>query len=643
VLLKRPIFSVLLIAFTFLGTAQVTKPKLTHLMALKSRPDFDLLKGEPLTNNFNGIECVKLVYVLATKELFYLESKRYRWHYRFTQEVLNDPDDLDEFNSVNYGTSSGRKYILATFNYNVNTKNYFLQFSVSDNPSDALIKELTDKVNSTFFKGKDFKLLLNSTILLRRKQTLSQKYAVLTADEIFRNQTYQSIFKGRTKGILKFIHADSLKQNKDYSNYIIILNGSSNELPVCKGIVTNEFQTPLSHICLLTNNRRSPAAASKKIFSVDSLKNLENKFVELIVGEEKMIIKRTAKITEDSGPKKLKKLSSDTLNTEIASVEELDMKKKNIYGSKVCGLAELKKLEKKGLIKTPGKAFGIPFFYYLDHIRSSDTYQAIRNLQAHPEMIKNDSLLDKELKKIRDGIKKAPLNKNFLAIVTAAAKLNFGEKKIRFRSSSNCEDEDNFNGAGLYTSATGMLHDTSKTIEKAIKKVWASLWTNRAFKEREFFGIDHSTVYMGILVHEAFDNEFVNGVAITKNLYRNYQFGFVINMQKGEEEVVSPKKGMVCEQVVSYMNNQYADFYNINRSADWISFSGLNNDGSLLSGDELFRLTKQLEAIKKHFYDLYRLSGKTDYKDFAMDVEFKLIEAEGKRQFLFKQARPYNQ
>jgi pyruvate,water dikinase len=640
VLLKRLIlfYAVLLFVQTNAQT------KLTHLTGLKSRADFDLLKGEPLTNNFNGIECVKLVYVLETKKLYYLESKRYRWHYRFAQEVLGDPDDLEQFNTYNYGTNSSRKYVLATFNYNVNSKNYFLQFSVSDNPSDALIEELVNKVSSAFYKDKQFKILLNSTILLRRKKTLSEKYSVLTSDEIFKNQSYQPIFKGKTKGILKFISADSLMQNKDYSNCIIILKGSSNEIPVCRGIITDEFQTPLSHICLLTNNRRTPAAAYKKIYSVDSLRKLENKFVELTVGEEKLSIKRTDEsLTTANGVKKLKKLVSDTISDVIDNLDKIYYRKRYIYGSKVCNLAELKKIEHlKGSIKTPEKAFGIPFYYYLEHIKACGAYAAIRNLQAHPEIIKNDSLLDKELKKIRSLIKKKPLNKEFKKTIELLCQENYGTKKIRFRSSSNCEDEANFNGAGLYTSGTGILNDTAKTVDKAIKKVWASLWTNRAFKEREFFTIDHSTVFMAVLIHEAFDDEIVNGVAITKNLYRNYEFGFVINIQKGEEEVVSPKKGVVCEQVVSYMNNPYADFYNSNRSADWISFSSFKNDGSLITSEELFQLSKQLEIIKKHFYNVYKIWPKVEYKDFGMDVEFKLIEKDGKRQFLFKQARPYN-
>ena len=103
------------------------KTNLQFLNELKTRKDFDDLKGKPLSNNYNGIECVKIVYVLATKKLYYIESVRYNWHYMFTSQVLFDDDFLDVFNAINYSQSSGRKYILATFNYNTNTKNYFFR------------------------------------------------------------------------------------------------------------------------------------------------------------------------------------------------------------------------------------------------------------------------------------------------------------------------------------------------------------------------------------------------------------------------------------------------------------------------------------------------------------------------------------
>lgn len=616
-----------------------------YLLKLESRKDFDLLKGDPLSENFNGIECVKIVYSIASKHLYYLESKRYRWHHLFVQEVLNDAQDLEQFNARNYSSGNDRDYILATFNYNVNTKNYFLQFAACDNPNDEMISILVEKVKQTFFKHGEFKILLNSTVLLRRKKEIEKAYPVLTSDEIFKNQNYQPIYAGKARGYLLFTSADSLKTNKDYSNSILILDGTSNELPVCRGLITNEFQTPLSHICLLTASRKTPCAAQKNVFTIDSLRNLSGRLVELTVSKSQVTITSAQELTNviKAVPKKIN-LNGDTVSRGLTGLKKLSYKNKSTFGSKVCNLSELKKIKfQKQDIITPQDAFGIPFHFYAQHIRAGKIDVLINNLVHDTFALRHDSVLSIRLKRIRSEIKKAPIEKTFLAELTTLCQQRFGNKKIRFRSSSNCEDEASFNGAGLYTSESGSVGDTLKTIEAAVKRVWASLWTNRAFKERQFFNINHSTVYMAVLVHPAVDGELVNGVAVTKNLYRSYDFGFVINTQKGEEEVVSPKPGTTCEQVVSYMNNNYADFYNKNRSADWISFSSINNGSPLLSSDELMQLTLQLDAIKQHFYRVYKLGLKKEYRDFAMDVEFKLMEGpDKKRYFLFKQARPYS-
>lgn len=627
------------------GFAQEKKKKTpAYLYELKSRADFDQLKGEPLSNTFKGIECVKLVYVLASKTLYYLESKRYKWHYRFTSEILGDTDELEEFNNANYGRHANRKYILATFNYNTSTGNYFLQFTASDDPADELIDILVKKVTATFFLGKKFKILLNTTIMMRRKKELEQKHEVITSDEMFANQVYQPICKGKASGIVKFVHADSLKQNVDYSKYILVLHGSSNQIPICKAVVTDEFQTPLSHICLLTNNRKTPSAAQKGVFSDAEKAKLNGKFMQLEVGEDKMSFMPATVVTEKKKAGKIKRLIADTVQKEIADLNALSYKDRVAYGTKACNLAELKMIERrKKTIVTPKDAMAVPFYYYVQHIKKSGAAQLIAALTRDSAALTNDSLLDKRLKQIRAAIRKFPIDKAFNDKISSLCAEKFGKAKTRFRSSSNCEDEAGFNGAGLYTSESGIAGDTSKSIEAAIKKVWASLWSNRAFKERQYFSIDHNTVCMGMLVHQTFDNEILNGVAITKNLYRDYEFGFVINLQQGEEEVVSPRKGMICEQVVSYMNNKWADFYNSTRSADWISYSSIHPGSSLLSSDELLQLTEKLETIKKHFYELYKLWPKVEYKDFALDVEFKMIETpDKKRIFIFKQARPYN-
>jgi hypothetical protein len=615
---------------------------LQYLTVIKDKKDFDLLKGKPLSNNYNGIECIKIVYELSNKTLYYIQSVKHTWHYSFTSQILHDEDDLGWFNTINYGQHRDRKYILATFNYNTNSKNYFLQFAPPDYISDELIAELVTKVSETFFKQTQFKVLLNTTTLLRRKKELSKKFNTITSDELYQSQKYQAIYSSKASGILLFINADSIKQSTDYSKNILVINGNSNNIPICKGIVTNQFQTPLSHISLLTMNRKIPCGFQKNVFDNDSLKKLNHQLVELHIMPNSLTIKSIKELT--STVKSIKKiiLGNDTVTKSICYLKQLSYKNKKTVGSKAANLAELLKLELKNEnIHTPPHAFAIPFYYYNKHLKTHGIQTEIDSLLSNYSRLKNDSILAIQLKLIRHHITKAPIDSSLLNNITKKCASHFGNKKVRFRSSSNCEDGDTFNGAGLYTSETGRLQDTIKNYERAIKKVWASLWTMRAFKERDYFNINHKQVLMGVLVHQAYDNELVNGVAITKNLYRHYEVGFVINIQKGEEEVVSPKAGVISEQIISYMNYG-SEFYDVARSADWLSYSSIQPNESLLTTEELYDLTKQLEKIKRHFYELYHAWPKVNYQDFGMDVEFKLIETTNKqRQFIIKQARPY--
>lgn len=631
-------FFLLLLACSSLVYSQ--KPNKPHsLKVLATRADFDLLKGEPLSNNFNGIECVKVVFDIKSKIIYYLESKRYKWHYRFVAEVLNDGDDLEQFNALNYSQSPQRKYILATFNYNTNTKNYFLQFAPSDNLSDEHIDLLCAKIAESTFCKKNFKILLNTTILLRRKASISKNHPVISSDELFLSQSYQPIVEGKASGILLFIAADSIKKGKDYSNNILVLKGSSNDLPICKGLITDKFQTPLSHICLLTANRHTPCAAQKNVFLADSFRRYANKAVEINVTQKTVQVKLLSNYTTTSAlPLKSIVPKLDTTQRSIQVLEKLSYKDRAAYGSKVCNLAEIKKIERREKIPfTPPKAFGIPFCYYYRHLQRHGILRDIEILAGNKSI--SDSLASKQLQRIRKRIAKAALDTALLNTVTRYCRSNFKSKKIRFRSSSNAEDESGFNGAGLYSSTSGIIGDSSKSIEKAIKKVWASLWNDRAFFERRYFDIDQKGSAMAILVHETYDDELVNGVCITQNLYRDYDFGFVINMQQGENEVVSPDNKLVCEQLVSYMNTT-SGFYNDAQAVDWISYSSLSQGASLLSATELESLTQKMEKIKRHFYDLLRI-WPGEYKDFAMDVEFKIIQENKQRRIIIKQARPY--
>ena len=81
------------------------------------------------------------------------------------------------------------------------------------------------------------------------------------------------------------------------------------------------------------------------------------------------------------------------------------------------------------------------------------------------------------------------------------------ERKLRFRSSTNLEDQGQFTGAGLYDSFSGCLEDEldedeqgpcacdsekakERGVFRAIKKVYASFYNENAYRERKLHRIE---------------------------------------------------------------------------------------------------------------------------------------------------------
>jgi hypothetical protein len=126
---------------------------------------------------------------------------------------------------------------------------------------------------------------------------------------------------------------------------------------------------------------------------------------------------------------------------------------------------------------------------------------------------------------------------------------------LRFRSSSNVEDAEGFNGAGLYGSYTGWLtppaSDPDATVGRALQSVWGSYWGAEAFEERLLAGFDHRSGAMGALVHPRFDDaaEEANAV-ITVTRLPDGRFDLVANAQLGSISVTNPPPADDCRDIL---------------------------------------------------------------------------------------------
>jgi hypothetical protein len=148
-----------------------------------------------------------------------------------------------------------------------------------------------------------------------------------------------------------------------------------------------------------------------------------------------------------------------------------------------------------------------------------------------PDMAQLQDRLAEVRELIRNGADFEPLTRlNIMDVLLDAGFQT--DRRIRFRSSTNVEDSEQFSGAGLYDSYSGCLADDlfaeeggpswcnpeeprKRGVFRALRRVYASFYNDQAFLERLRHGLDESKVGMGVLVHYSYPDEIelANGVA----------------------------------------------------------------------------------------------------------------------------------
>lgn len=328
----------------------------------------------------------------------------------------------------------------------------------------------------------------------------------------------------------------------------------------------------------------------------------------------------------------------DRQTTDLIDLQNASFNNLPTIGAKAAQLAELLKVNQLNsacpegaAFAVPEKAFAIPMAHYLSHMHSSGA-QAYLNSLLTDDLFQTDLEFRKlSLQTLRQMIMQHPVNPALLTDVTSWVSTRFGNKSVRFRSSSNTEDLEKFNGAGLYESISAELDEKDKPVDRAIRTVWASLWNLRAVEERINARVDQSAVAMAILVHYAFPNERANGVAVARNILdptRTDQYYF--NSQAGEASVTNPAPGVLTEQLIYQWPPRTP-------TLTYHSYSSLLSEQRVITSAEARALACSMNAIQTHFRQL--LDPRQENRWFTMESEFKFHGPE--RQLIIKQARPY--
>jgi hypothetical protein len=449
--------------------------------------------------------------------------------------------------------------------------------------------------------------------------------AVHLDEDLFQNIAFLPMNPAVSYGRLRIMDNDSRPAPRD----ILICESLPNQMPRVAGVITAERQTPLSHVNLRAVQDKVPNAFIKGALQREDIKSFIGKWVKYEVTARGFSLSEASQSEVDQHFKHLRPTKGqaptrDLTITSILPLNSIKFEQSSGFGVKAANMATMKGFDlPEGTVPD---GFAVPFHFYVEFMKHNGFENEVLALMNHSRADVDQGKLEAKLKSFRKSIKEGSMPAWMMSALEKVQLVFPENASIRCRSSTNNEDLPNFSGAGLYDSFTH--HAGEGHLAKSIKQVYASLWNDHAFEEREFYRIDHSLSTMGVLLHRNFQDEKSNGVAVTDDVLYESQGNYYLNVQKGEDLVTNPDEASSPEEIL--LGWWAEDGYQVVRRS-----TQAPQGGQLLAEKHLNELRDHLAVIHSKFEDLYAIQTN---EPFAMEIEFKITKED---QLVIKQARPW--
>ncbi len=373
---------------------------------------------------------------------------------------------------------------------------------------------------------------------------------------------------GLTRGILQYPDPGTDLETFP-ANSILVLPATTSDLPPVAGIITAGRGNILSHVQLLARNLGIPNVAVADRL-LPEMKLYNGKEVVLAVSPKGMVkIEEYHAEWETMLTRKKKQkrrvLMADTdkldLNTKtFITLKDLRAKDSGrIAGPKAANLGELKYHFPEAVTNGVVIPFGM-FKYFLEQPFSvsgpsmfewmKNRYTVIQALREKPD--EQNAVINDTLKRIREWILKTDPGKKFKTDLKQMLENTLGPDEsygVFVRSDTNVEDLPGFTGAGLNLTVPHVVG--FENIFQAIKRVWASPFTERSFGWRHTFLENPEHVYASVLLMKTVPVE-KSGVMVTKNLQTGESGWLTIAVNEGVGGAVS---GQTAEELSVFMEN----------------------------------------------------------------------------------------
>ena len=582
---------------------QEPKAELQSLPAIGSRAEFDSLARVYSDSSYPLSHVLFVIDRSDQNRIYYINSRRYSFHKDFVNGTYMSLERGNEFFENNY-LKPNRRFILGTLAYQTPVQRWTFEFWEGDLIPADQIKTAAEVISKTFFAPVAYKP--NSSRQEEVSAVLADLQRVLQS-EIAREQVYEPLNLARGLGRVHII--DKLDDHVEIGfNEILVLNEVPIQLPPVAGVIVSKPSTPLSHINLLVKGWGVPNAYIKNAHEL--LKQYDGRWVSFETKRDAYTIKpaemdqlreyqRRMSIRLD-----VMKPRSDLNVRRIASLRQQRARDVLAYGGKSANLGELINARVPGIIIPDG--FTVPFYYYDQFMSENHIDDSIFEMMNDQKFVHDPAYRRGRLTELRDRIQKGAVNEELRSAVLRLAHARYPGRGLFARSSSNSEDLPNFSGAGLHSSVPNVKGDNE--LIESIKTVWASLWNFEAYEARERAGIDHSKVYMAVLIQEGINADSA-GVMITADPYnRDNKNAVYISAKRGLGiKVVDGKR--IAEQILFRPDSNAVQVLTRSAEDSLLTFDAsggvkevpITGERAVLTDDKVRRLAQAAQKIKGIF------------------------------------------
>jgi hypothetical protein len=615
----------LLLAFAPQLAAQ-TGPKSPP--AIRSQADFNSISVTYDPNTPYALPHVMIVIDRKDgNKVYYINKKRYSFHKDFVNGTYLSLERGKEFFVNNY-IKPNRRFILGTVAFQTPIKRWTFEFWEGDLIPADQIQLAYEVINKTFFAPVAFKP--NSLRQDEATKDLGGIQRVLLSD-IAKEQAYQAL--NIAKGLGRIHIIPKLDDHVEIGfNEILVLDEVPVQLPPVAGIITSQPSTPLSHINLLAKGWGIPNAYIKN--AQELLKQYDGWWVSFETLRENYKIKR-ADINQLREYQRRQAERLDVMKprynlseTRLLSLAQQRAQASLAYGGKSANLGEVLNAHLPGIVVPNG--FTIPFYYYDEFIKRNQLDDVIFERLNDQKFVHDPAYRREQLVQLRQKIENAEFSPALRKSVLEKVAREYAGKGLFVRSSSNSEDLPNFSGAGLYTTVPNVRGDDQ--LIDALKKVWASLWNFEAYEARERASVDHSKIFMAVLLQEGINSE-SSGVMISTDPFDTDNKGAIYISAKRGLGIKVVEGQRIAEQIIFRPRTNAIQVLTRSAEDSLLTFDEkggvkevpITGDRVVLTDEVIRRLVRAASGIKRVF-------GSRD-----QDIEWAYM----KGQIYIVQARPY--